>query len=112
MHWLRDYSIPALLALGLHVVAAAALYQGWSPEKETVNFIKPRTVMADLLILQPKATPAPKPVQKAPPQPKPQPKKPAETKPKVDPAEAARKRAAEAARRAAERTRSLSAPEM
>lgn len=104
MYWLRQYSLPLLLALVLHVGAAFSLYQGWSPEQERTTLIKPRTVMADLLVLEPQAKPAPKPVKKAaPPAPKAQPQKPAQTKPKVDPALAAKKKAeADAAKKAAE----------
>lgn len=109
MYWLREYSLPLLLALLLHIGAAAALYGGWSPEKTVSNVIKPRAVMADLLVLQPQAKPAPKPVQKAPP-PAQQPK-PAPAKPKVDPAEAARKQAQEAAKRAAEKAAAEKAAE-
>ena len=109
MYWLREYSIPLLLAVLLHAAAAAALYSGWSPEKEVSNVIKPRAVIADLLVLQPKAQPAPKPVKKAPP-PAAKPK-PAPAKPKVDPAEQARKRAAEAAKRAVEKAAAEKAAE-
>ncbi len=110
MYWLREYSLPLLLALLLHVAAAAALYSGWSPEKSVSDVIKPRAVMADLLVLQPQAKPAPKPVQKAPP-PAPQPKPAEPAKPKVDPAEAARKRAEEAGQRAAEKAAAEKAAE-
>ena len=97
-----------MLALGMHTAAAWALYSGWSPDKEIVNVIKPRTVMAKLLVLEPKAKPTPKPMAKAAPVKAP-PKKAAQTKPKPKPdakiteQEAAAKRAkAEAAKRAAE----------
>ena len=56
---LRQYTLPLLLALALHAAAALALYQGWSPEKETLNVIKPRAVVANLLVLEPKAMPKP-----------------------------------------------------
>ena len=95
MHWLREYSLPLLLAVALHGAAVAALYRGWSPDKEAVNLIKPRTVMADLLVLQPKAKPAPPPVKQAP-APAPKPKTPAQSKPQVDPAEQARRRSRQA----------------
>ncbi len=99
MYVLRQYTFPLLLALLLHGAAVYALYAGWSPEKETQNMIKPRTVMANLLVLEPKAKPAPK----APPKPAPQPKaQPAPAKPKPDPRAAERKRAEDAARKAAE----------
>jgi colicin import membrane protein len=110
VYWLREYSLPLLLAVALHASAVVALYRGWSPEKEVINVIKPRTVMADLLVLQPKAKPAPPPVQKAP-APAPKPKTPAQSKPQVDPAEQARKRAAEAAKQAAEKAAAEKAAE-
>jgi colicin import membrane protein len=110
MYWLREYSLPLLLAVLLHAGAAAALYSGWSPEKEVSNVIKPRAVIADLLVLQPKAQPAPKPVKKAPPPPA-KPKQPAQTKPKVDPGEQARKRAADAAKLAAQKAAAEKAAE-
>ena len=55
---LREYTIPLMLALTLHHAAAWSLYQGWSPDKETLNMIKPRTVMANLIMLEPKAPPS------------------------------------------------------
>lgn len=58
---LRNYTLPLLLAAGLHVLAALALYSGWNPEKETLNVVEPRTVLANLIVLQPQAKPAPPP---------------------------------------------------
>ena len=106
MYLLREYSMPLLCALALHALAVAALYRGWTPEKETLNIIQPRTVMANLIVLEPKAPKAkapPKPVQRAAP-PKAAPKK---VEPKKvtqpDPELARKKKAeAEAAKRAAE----------
>ena len=106
MYALRQYSLPLLLALMLHAIAVWALYGGWAPEKEILNVIKPRTVMASLIVLEQKAKATPQTAQRAAPQAKPaKPKEvkaeQAETKP--DP-ELARKRQAEleAAKRAAE----------
>jgi len=93
---LREYTVPLMLALALHLAAAWSLYQGWSPDKQTLNMIKPRTVMANLIMLEPKAQP--KPVPK--PAPKPKPVERSESKPKPDRAEAERKAAEEAARKA------------
>ncbi len=117
MNWLREYSLPTLLAIALHALAAWSLYSGWTPEKDVTNVIKPRSVMANLLVLEPKAKPAPppkpataqsQPVAKAAP-PKPDPKlaqqrKLADQKAAQKAAEDAAKRAAEqeAAKRAAE----------
>lgn len=56
---LRHYTLPILAALGLHIALVWALYQGWNPEKELLNFIKPQTVMAHLIVLAPKAPVAP-----------------------------------------------------
>ena len=91
---LREYTIPLMLALTLHLAAAWSLYQGWSPDKETLNMIKPRTVMANLIMLEPKAPPkpAPKLVERRAAKP--------EAKPKPDRAAAERKAAEEAARKA------------
>ncbi len=107
LYALRNYTFPLMLAMLLHAAAVWALYSGWHPEKQTLrDFVKPKAVMANLIVMEAKAKPAPKaapqPVPKkaapAPAKPKPQP-----AKPKVDPAELARKKAEEeAARKAAE----------
>lgn len=84
----RQYSLPLMLAVLLHVAAGWALSSGWNPQREVSNFIKPKAVLATLIVLEAKAKPAvkPPPVQKAAPpqklQEKPQ-AKPRE-KPKVD----------------------------
>ncbi len=104
MYWIREYTFPLLLAVSLHVLAAWSLYSGWRPDKEVVNVIKPRAVMANLLVLEPKAKPAPaaKP-QPAAQKPQPQAQKPVEAKPKPDAAAQRKQKAAEeAAKRAAE----------
>ncbi len=102
MYLLREYTFPLLLAVTLHGAAVFALYSGWNPEQTRENIIQPRAVVANLLVLEPKAQAKPKP-----PPPKPavqqQPKPaPAPAKPKPDPQIAERKRAEEAAKRAAE----------
>ena len=48
-----------MLALALHGAAAWALLQGWNPDKELLNFVKPQTVVANLVVIQPKAKPKP-----------------------------------------------------
>ena len=112
---LRQYSLPLFLAISLHTLAVAALYQGFSPDKQLSNVIKPEIVKSHLLVLEPKAkakpkppppkpqpqVEQPKPERKAPPQP--EVKKPEE--PEVD-LEAERRKAEEAARR--ERLQALS----
>jgi colicin import membrane protein len=69
---LRYYSLPLLLALGVHALAALALYSNWKPESQEVRTIKPQIVRSQLVVLKPKAKP--RPVSKpAPVEPKPAP---------------------------------------
>ncbi len=112
MVWIRDYSLPLVLALLVHLAAAAMLLQGWTPAPKIADVIKPQVVNASLIVMQAPAKPAA-------PAPKPQPKPAAVTaKAKKTPkpsatkqpstaekakAAAARKKAAEA--EAAERRR-------
>jgi colicin import membrane protein len=108
MYWMRQYTLPLMLAVALHGLAAMALYQGWSPQKDVVNMIKPRMVIANLMVLEAKAKPAPKPVAK----PAPAQSKPAPSKPKPDNEAARRQREAEQARkRAAEKAAAEAAAE-
>ncbi len=108
----RQYAVPLLLALVLHLGAAAALYANWNPSiRETRIIEPPRAVQSTLVVLeskpaparpkpQPEPTPQPAPVTPEPkPEPKPQPKP--ESTPQPDP-EAERRRAEEQARREAE----------
>ena len=86
----------------LHAAAAWALYSGWTPEREVLVSIKPRAVMAKLIMLEAQAKAAPKPVQRAVPQaksnPKPKPKVATPKEPaKPDPEIAKRKQAAQKA---------------
>ena len=89
MRTFRDYSLPLLLAFGVHAAVALALSHGWKPPAVEPRIIKPDIVNAALLVLErPKPAPAPRPVSPPPaPKPKPQPDPPvAEVpKPKVDP---------------------------
>ena len=78
---LRQYSLPLLMAVALHALAALGLYRGWNPETETLNVVKPQAVMAKMIVMQPKPKPASAP--KAAPAPAP---KPAEAAPKPQPA--------------------------
>ena len=87
MHTLRDYSLPLLLAFGVHAAVAFTLSQGWKPPPVEPRVVAPNIVDAALLVLE---RPAPKPAPPAPPPPpapKPQPEQPvAEVQiPKVDP---------------------------
>lgn len=105
MVWtVRQYGLPFLLALTLHVALAAWLKGVWQPDRDDpLNAFKPKMVHSTLLVLEPKAQPKPPP-KALPKQPAPAPAKtePAKTAPaKPDPAvEAARLKAeqAEAAR--------------
>jgi colicin import membrane protein len=116
---MRQYSLPLLFAVLLHALAVAALQIGWEPERQLIREIKPQIVNAELVVLEPKAKPAPpapKPVPKAPPKPAPEPvaqPKPEPAEPKVDPAieqarqEQARREAQARAEAQAERERRL-----
>ena len=59
---IRQYSLPIVLALALHMLAALALYSGWNPQQET-RVIRPQIVNSTLLVMEPKAKPKPKPQQ-------------------------------------------------
>ncbi|XOV84452.1 MAG: cell envelope integrity protein TolA [bacterium] len=112
MYWLRQYTGPLMLALGLHVIAAWALYSGWSPEPKQINMVRPQAVMANLLVLEPKARPAPAPVAQPAVQPAPAPKPKPVAPPKADPAVAERKKAqALAEKQARERAERLAEQE-
>jgi colicin import membrane protein len=93
--------VPLFMALAFHALAVYALYTGWHPDKEVVNIVQPQTVMANLIVLEPKAAPAPvpkpQPVQK--PAPKPEPK-PEAKKPEPDPSIERRRREQELAEQA------------
>jgi colicin import membrane protein len=65
--WIRDYSLPLVLALLVHLAAAAMLLQGWTPAPKIADVIKPQVVNASLIVMQAPAKPAA-------PAPKPQPK--------------------------------------
>lgn len=54
MYALRQYSIPLLLAVIMHVGAVWSLYRGWNPEKELQNMVMPNAVVARLLVLDAK----------------------------------------------------------
>lgn len=100
MVWtVRQYGLPVLLALTLHVALAAWLKGMWQPERDDpLNAFKPKMVHSTLLVLEPKAQPKPPPKAQPKPQPAPakaEPAKPAPAKP--DPAvEAARLKAEQA----------------
>ena len=118
MYSVRQYFLPLLFALLLHVAAVGALQIGWEPERQVVREIKPQIVSAELVVLEPKAKPKaapkspPKPASEATPKPQPKPE-PAQAKPKPDPAierarqERARREAQERERAQAEKDRRL-----
>ncbi|MGE0622832.1 MAG: cell envelope integrity protein TolA [Pseudomonadales bacterium] len=98
MTWtIRQYGLPFLLALTLHVVLGAWLKGVWQPDRsDPLDAFKPKMVHSTLLVLEPKAQPKPKPAPpKAQPQPTPAKAEPAKPTPaKPDPAvEAARQKA-------------------
>ena len=63
---LREYWVPLLCALLLHMLALAALQVGWEPGARAPREIKPQIVHATLLVLERKAQPAPaKPVEQS-----------------------------------------------
>ncbi|MEM9621145.1 MAG: cell envelope integrity protein TolA [Pseudomonadota bacterium] len=99
MYILRQYTLPLLLAFALHVAAAWALYQGWHPQKQVSDFVKPRAVVANLVVMEAKATPkvAPPPPKTAPAPPKPDPEVARRAAAEKAQAEAAKKEAAEKA---------------
>ena len=96
----RDYSLPLLLAFGVHAAVALALSHGWKPPAVEPRIIKPDIVNAALLVLErPKPAPAPRPTP-APTPPATKPEQPvAEVpKPKVDPLAEQRREQEEAER--------------
>jgi len=63
----RAYSGPLVLALLVHLAAVTALHDGWFPGAQPESrAIKPNLVQSQLIVMQPKARPEPKP---APPKP-------------------------------------------
>ena len=88
MHILRDYSLPLLLAFGVHAAVALALAQGWKPPAVEPRVVAPNIVDAALLVLE-RPKPAPRSAPAPAPEPEPKPAPPAaevpKPKPKVDP---------------------------
>ena len=100
-HTVRAYSLPLLLAFGVHAAVALALSHGWRPPPVEPRVIKPHIVDAALLVLeQPKPKPAPRSTPPPAPAPEPKPERPvAEVpKPKVDPLAEQRRQREEAER--------------
>ena len=58
----RAYSAPLVLALLVHLAAITALHDGWLPGAQPEGrVIKPNLVQSQLIVMQPKARPEPKP---------------------------------------------------
>ena len=106
----RTYTVPFLLALGVHAAVLALLWFNWKPTIKNLDIVQPHIVMAELVRMQPKPKPAPKAEPAAPaptpkaavppkPEPTPVPKVEPKPQPKVDDsakrAEEERKRKAE-----------------
>lgn len=85
----RDYVAPLMLALGVHVLVAASLWVGWQPDIASSPIVKPRLVIAELIVLQaPKPKPRPRvqpePVTAAKPEPRVEPKPEPKPQPRED----------------------------
>jgi hypothetical protein len=65
---IRNYSVPLLLALLLHLAVAGLLLQGWVSAPKTADVIKPKVVNASLIVMQERRKPQP--IQKPKPKPK------------------------------------------
>lgn len=105
MVWVRNYSLPLVLALLVHVAAAAMLLQGWSPAPKIADVIKPQVVNASLIVMQAPAKPAvmpPKPKPKPPPKLRPAPVVEKTKKANKQPAAGEKAKAAAARKKAAE----------
>jgi colicin import membrane protein len=108
----RDYVAPLVLALGVHALVAASLWVGWQPDIASSPIVKPKLVIAELIVLQaPKPKPRPraqpKPVTAAKPEPRVEPKPEPKPQPREDPRakERAAQLAAERARQTADAER-------
>jgi colicin import membrane protein len=108
VYTIRQYGLPLVLALALHVALGFWLRGGWQQTDPFERMIQPKIVNSTLLVLEPKPKPAPpkpqpKPQVAAPkPEPKPAPPDPApvrEQPPEPTQAELDRRAAAERARR-------------
>jgi colicin import membrane protein len=101
----RDYVAPLVLALGVHALVAASLWVGWRPDIASSPIVKPKLVIAELIVLQ---APKPKPRPRAQPKPvtaaKPEPRIEPKPEPKPQPREDLRAKE-RAAQLAAERAR-------
>ena len=84
MYWTaRQYALPVLFALALHAALVVWLQGAWTNSDNSVRVIKPRMIHSTLLVLEPKAKPAPrvKPPPKVQPKPTPRESQPQQAKP-------------------------------
>ena len=59
-HLLQRYTLPVVLAIGVHAAGVAALWSGFAPASEKVHVTAPEVIQATLVQLQPKAASKPK----------------------------------------------------
>jgi len=57
VYWIRQYTYPLFLAIGVHVLAGWLLVSGWAPQKQVSQSIKPPVVMASLVVFEPQVKP-------------------------------------------------------
>jgi colicin import membrane protein len=87
---LREYGLPFVLALLVHVAVATALVSGWAPAAPEIREIRPQIINSTLIVMEPKAVskPAPAPAPKPAPAPTPKPPPPPAPAPEPKPAPA------------------------
>ncbi len=61
--WIRNYSLPLLMALFLHALIGLALFAGWEAQPAPTILVKPKIIKTELIQLKPES----KPVKKTPP---------------------------------------------
>ena len=69
MAWVRNYWLPIVLALLVHVAAGALVLRGWTPTATVAEVVRPQVVNASLIVVQPSR----KPLAQSPAKPKPVP---------------------------------------
>ena len=69
MAWVRNYWLPLVLALLVHVAAGALVLRGWTPTATVAEVVRPQVVNASLIVVQPSR----KPLAQSPAKPKPVP---------------------------------------
>ena len=53
MAWVRNYWLPLVLALLVHVAAGALVLRGWTPTATVAEVVRPQVVNASLIVVQP-----------------------------------------------------------